>query len=98
MTDLTKAKNLFLLCLPLVLLSMKAGGDGSPEQVNIELKAPMRGLEEVGYHDVDLKGGFWGPRLQIHHEVTVGHALDRLDANGHVTNFDIGEAPPKPPS
>lgn len=49
---------------------------------------PVRGLREVGQAQVELQGGFWGPRLKTHHEVTVPHALDCLERNGHVTNFD----------
>lgn len=49
---------------------------------------PMRGLREVGQDQVELQGGFWGPRLKTHHEVTVPHALDCLEKDGHVTNFD----------
>jgi hypothetical protein len=37
---------------------------------------------------VDLRGGFWGPRLKTHQEVTIPHALDCLEKDGHVTNFD----------
>ncbi|MCX6876145.1 MAG: glycoside hydrolase family 127 protein [Verrucomicrobia bacterium] len=49
---------------------------------------PLRGLTEVGHAQVDLRGGFWGPRLKTQHEVTVPHALDCLEKDGHVTNFD----------
>jgi uncharacterized protein len=49
---------------------------------------PVRGLREVGQDQVELQGGFWGPRLKTHHEVTVPHALNCLEENGHVTNFD----------
>lgn len=49
---------------------------------------PVRGLEEVSHAQVELKGGFWGPRLKTHHEVTIPHSLDCLEKDGHVTNFD----------
>lgn len=49
---------------------------------------PMRGLEEIPPNHVRLDGGFWGGRLATHHAVTVPHALDWLEKNGHVTNFD----------
>jgi len=49
---------------------------------------PVRGLQEVNHGLVELRGGFWGPRLKTHHEVTVPHALDCLERDGHVTNFD----------
>ena len=49
---------------------------------------PMRGLEEVAHAQVELRGGFWDPRLKTHHEVTVPHALNCLEKDGHVTNFD----------
>jgi DUF1680 family protein len=49
---------------------------------------PLRGLEEVNHEHVELRGGFWGPRLEITHHVTVPHALDCLERNGHITNFD----------
>jgi hypothetical protein len=28
--------------------------------------SPMRGLEEVSCARVELRGGFWGPRLKTH--------------------------------
>ena len=49
---------------------------------------PLRGLDEVNHKQVELRGGFWGPRLKTHDEVTVPHALDCLEKDGHVTNFD----------
>ena len=49
---------------------------------------PLRGLEEVSAAQVELRGGFWEQRLKINHEVTVSHALDCLEKDGHVTNFD----------
>ncbi len=49
---------------------------------------PNRGLYEVSHERVKLRGGFWGQRLKIHHETTIGHALDCLERNGHITNFD----------
>lgn len=51
--------------------------------------APAHGLEEVGYQEVKLAGGFWGPRLGIHHQTTIPHALDMLEERHHITNFDI---------
>ena len=50
--------------------------------------SPLRGLEEVSHAQVELRGGFWGPRLKTQHEVTVPHALNSLEQDGHVTNFD----------
>jgi len=49
---------------------------------------PNRGLCEVNHSNVELLGGFWGRRLKTHYDVTVPHALDCLERNGHVTNFD----------
>jgi hypothetical protein len=49
---------------------------------------PLRGLLEVGHAQVELRGGFWGPRLKTQHEVTLPHALNELEKDGHVTNFD----------
>ena len=49
---------------------------------------PRRGLQEVSHERVELQGGFWGPRLKTQHEVTIPHALDELENDGHVTNFD----------
>ena len=49
---------------------------------------PVRGLQEVNHAQVELRGGFWGPRLKAQHEVTIPHALDCLEKDGHVTNFD----------
>lgn len=49
---------------------------------------PTKGLEDVAHERVQLRGGFWGLRQKTHQEVIVPHALDRLEADGHVTNFD----------
>ena len=49
---------------------------------------PIRGLEQVNHANVELQGGFWGLRQDMHHNVTVPHALDCLEKAGHVTNFD----------
>lgn len=51
--------------------------------------SPVKGLEEVSQDHVQLKDGFWGPRQKTHLQVTIPHALDCLEADGHVTNFDI---------
>ena len=40
---------------------------------------PSHGLDEVNHKQVELGGGFWGPRLKTGHEVTVPHALDCLE-------------------
>ena len=52
-------------------------------------KPPQHGLTEVSHRQVNLKGGFWGPRLDIHHEQTIPHALDKLEERHHIRNFDI---------
>ena len=62
----------------LSLMSVAAGAD----------VLPNRGLCEVNHTHVELRGGFWGRRLDTHHEVTIGHALNCLERAGHVTNFD----------
>lgn len=49
---------------------------------------PIKGLADVAHDQVKLIDGFWGPRLKTHHEVTIPHALNCLEADGHVTNFD----------
>ena len=49
---------------------------------------PMRGLDEVNHAQVELRGGFWGPRLNTHREVTIPHSLNCLEKDGHATNFD----------
>ncbi|MHC4540259.1 MAG: glycoside hydrolase family 127 protein [Planctomycetota bacterium] len=62
----------------LSLMSIAAGSD----------VLPNRGLYEVSCERVELRGGFWGPRLKTHHETTIPHALNCLERAGHVTNFD----------
>ncbi|MFZ9936295.1 MAG: glycoside hydrolase family 127 protein [Luteolibacter sp.] len=52
------------------------------------LKPPVHGLEEIDHRQVDLQGGFWGPRLDIHHKTTIPHVLDKLEERHHITNFD----------
>ena len=79
---------LFLIATTTALTAEPASdGDVSPTPTGI--KRPLRGLEEVGYRNVRLKGGFWGPRLERHHRTTVPHVLDKLEEHHHVTNFDI---------
>ncbi len=62
-----------------------AGGQAAEDNKN---PPPLRGFQEVGQTQVELRGGFWGPRLKTAHEVTISHALDELEKDGHVTNFD----------
>ncbi|HEX5790333.1 MAG TPA: beta-L-arabinofuranosidase domain-containing protein [Luteolibacter sp.] len=50
---------------------------------------PIRGLEEVSARAVTLQGGFWGPRLQTHHKITIPHVLDQLEQAHHLANFDV---------
>ena len=50
---------------------------------------PINGIEEVSHDRVQLNDGFWGPRQKTHLKVTIPHALDCLEADGHVTNFDV---------
>ena len=70
-----------LPCLVLVLLSTACTQIGAQAD-------PGRGLVDVPADHVRVQGGFWGRRLETHHEVTVPHALDCLEKGGHVTNFD----------
>jgi len=50
---------------------------------------PTKGLQDVTHERVQLRGAFWGQRNKTHHEVTIPHALNCLEADGHVTNFDM---------
>lgn len=50
--------------------------------------APKRGLTEVGQEQVKLRGGFWGPRQKAAAAVTIPHALNELEKDGHLRNFD----------
>jgi DUF1680 family protein len=52
-------------------------------------KAPKHGFEEVDHKQVDLQGGFWGPRQDIHQQTTIPHVLDKLEQRHHLRNFDI---------
>jgi DUF1680 family protein len=56
--------------------------------VDADATPPLKGLREVPHEQVTLDGGFWGPRQKTHHEATIPHALDCLEADGHLTNFD----------
>ena len=49
---------------------------------------PKKGLNDVSHNHVTLRDGFWGARLNTHHKTTIPHALDCLERNGHMTNFD----------
>jgi DUF1680 family protein len=70
------------LCAAVALLTVRPLFAAQPDP------APLRGLREVGQDQVEVRGGFWGPRVQTQHEVTVPHALNCLEKDGHVTNFD----------
>jgi DUF1680 family protein len=71
-------RHLMLLVLALCFASAASSAD----------TPPIRGLQEVSHERVELRGAFWGPRLKTHHEVTIPHALNCLEKDGHVTNFD----------
>jgi DUF1680 family protein len=71
-------------CL-IAVVGMTGGSQPGAAQV---APAPQRGLLEVNHAQVELRGGFWGPRMQTQHSVTIPHALDELEKDGHVTNFD----------
>ena len=49
---------------------------------------PKRGLTEVPVKQVELRDGFWGPRQKAAAVVTIPHALNELEKDGHLTNFD----------
>ena len=66
--------------LLLIVGAVGSSGAGAP--------AAARGLRAVEHGRVTLHGGFWAARLETHHAVTVPHALDCLEKDGHVTNFD----------
>jgi DUF1680 family protein len=75
-----------------LMLTLSFGGT----ETRAEAPQP-RGLREVPHKRVELRGGFWGPRLTTHHEVTIPHALDRLEQAGHVANFDLAAGVGKGP-
>jgi DUF1680 family protein len=72
-----------------IVLAAKPTPAGSTSPPPTELKPPLHGLEEVGFQDVRLEGGFWGPRLERHHQTTIPHVLDKLEERKHMANFDI---------
>lgn len=81
-----------VILLALTAVSALAAEPARPESaspVHDGLMPPLRGLEEVGWQDVNLRGGFWGSRLDIHHKATIPHVLDRLEERRHIANFDV---------
>lgn len=83
-------RNVILLALTVVpALASETIRPESASSVNVGLKPPLHGLEEVGWQDVKLWGGFWGPRLNIHYKVTIPHVLDKLEERKHIANFDV---------
>lgn len=83
MKHLHALASLGALLLPVAALAQ------APPATTPPLKAPLHGLEEVGWQNVNLRGGFWGPRLEIHHKTTIPHVIDKLDERKHIANFDI---------
>jgi hypothetical protein len=88
LTPLAKPRSPLLASLSTCLLPITALAE-APTAPTPELKAPLHGLEEVGWQDVNLRGGFWGPRLEIHHQTTIPHVLDKLEERKHMANFDV---------
>jgi DUF1680 family protein len=77
-----------LATLAACLLPLLATAE-APPAATPRLKPPLHGLEEVGWQNVNLRGGFWGPRLDIHHQATIPHVIAKLDERKHIANFDI---------
>jgi DUF1680 family protein len=81
-----------VILLALATLPAVAAEPARPESassLHAGLKPPVHGLEEVSPQDVKLRGGFWGPRLDIHHMTTIPHVLHMLDERKHIANFDV---------
>jgi uncharacterized protein len=76
------SRNFILLALTTLTLASEhaAGVQKNPP--------PLRGFQEVDQAQVELTGGFWGPRLEISRKVTIPHELEKLENDGHITNFD----------
>jgi len=93
-TEIKIMKYLNINKLPLVaalsacLLPITAIAEALPAATP-QLKPPLHGLEEVGWQNVNLRGGFWGPRLDIHHKTTITHVITKLDERKHIANFDV---------
>ncbi|MHC4165873.1 MAG: glycoside hydrolase family 127 protein [Planctomycetota bacterium] len=80
---------LFSLAILITAFSAATAEPGnSSDGVTSVFGSAINGLIEVTHDQVDVRGGFWGPRLKTHHEVTIPHALNCLEKDGHVTNFD----------
>ncbi len=63
------------MCRVLVLLlSALAFGEEAP-------------IEPVPFSDVQVDGGFWGPRLDTNRRVTVRYDLDKCEETGRIANF-----------
>ena len=70
-------KMMLVLLTAAPVLAAEPAQDASDPYVHAGFKPPLHGLEEVGYQDVQLKGGFWGPRLEIHHKIFKGQNFKR---------------------
>jgi DUF1680 family protein len=80
-----------ILVASIALFSLSAGpliAEEASVQPVRKTVLPLHGLMEIEHSQVQLRGGFWGPRIKRNCEVTVPHALDCLERNGHITNFD----------
>ena len=97
MNDISRRAPLLFVAV-LLLCQIASGDDSQPSQELIKsgatqalwepLAVKTDGLTEVPHAQVQLNGGFWGPRLKTQHAVTIPHALDELEKDGHVTNFE----------
>ena len=71
----------------IITTSIWASGFTAP--LKAQLLEPRTGLNEVSWSKVKLESGFWGPRLEIHHKITIPHVLEKLEENHHIANFDV---------
>jgi DUF1680 family protein len=46
-------------------------------------------IRPVPFTDVRFTDGFWLPRLEVNHRVTIPHILDQEDKTGRFKNFDL---------
>ena len=69
-------------CLALCLLAPPLVGE-------TKTLPPDSGLEGLSAREVKLTGGFWGARLDTHHQTTIPYVLDQLQEHHHFRNFDV---------
>ncbi len=70
------SKSIFSICLFLLVVAGPVFAQGD-----------FMALMPVPFTNVRMEDEFWRPRIDVNHDVTVGHCLDWCESTGRISNF-----------